>query len=164
MRDPETTGPPRFYFALPRLLAKIAGTNARRTDANWLEANSVGAFIHAVAYVFFARWFLHGLPTWQQAALLLPLVVVVLLFWMLLFGVQALVIRAIQAAGLLRDLAAWRVQGVLIGIVTTGFAWQLIGGGSWMRVLGYFWIAAVSLNLLAACILAISNVDRAAVV
>jgi hypothetical protein len=164
MRDPETAQSPRFYFALPRLLAKIGGGNAQRTDSNWVETNSAGTLIHGVAYVFFARWFLHGLATWQQAVLLLPLVIVVLLFWILLFGIQALVIRAMNAAGMLRDLPAWRVQGVLIGFVTTAFAWQLVGAGSWMRVLGYIWITAVSLNLLAACILALSHGDRATAV
>ena len=164
MRDPEPAESARFYFALPRLVAKIAGGNARRTDSHWLEANAVGAAIHAIVYLFFARWLLNGLATWQQAALLLPLVIVVLLFWMLLFRIQSLMIKAVQGAGMLRDLPAWRVQGVLIGIVTTAFAWELIGDGWWMRVLGCFWIGAVSLNLLAACILAFSNVDRAAVV
>jgi uncharacterized membrane protein YhdT len=164
MPDPEAPPSPRFYFALPRLLNKIFGGDGRRTDSNWLEANSVGAAIHAIVYVFVARCLLSGLPPWQQAALLLPLVLVVLLCWMVLFAIQSLMIRAVRAAGMLRDLPEWRVQGVLVAIVTTVFAWELIGAGSWMRVLGSFWIAAVSLNLLAACILAFSNADRAAVV
>jgi hypothetical protein len=164
MRNPDASPAPRFYFALPRLVAKVFGGSARRTDSNWLETNSVGAAIHAIVYVFFARWLLNGLPAWQQAALLLPLVIVVLLFWMLLFGIQSLMIKAVRGAGMLRDLPAWRVQGVLIAIMTTVFAWDLIGAGSWMRVLGWFWIAAVSLNLLAASILALNNADRATAV
>jgi hypothetical protein len=154
---------PRFYFALPRLVEKIRGGSAERTDSNWLEANAVGTFIHGIVYLFFAQLFLSSLPRWQQLALLLPLAIFVLLFWILLFALQSLVIKAAERAGLLRARPASRVQGVLIGIMTTGLAWRFTLDESWLRVLGWFWIAAVSLNLLAAGVLTISNADRRAI-
>jgi hypothetical protein len=154
---------PQYFFSLPRLLAKIRGGSAQRTEANWLEANAVGALVHAIVYGFFARIALSHLPLWQQLALLLPLVIVVLVFWMIWFLIWALVIRTVRAAGMLRDLPLSRVQGVLVGLMTTTCACYLIAEGSWLRVLGYLWLIAVSLNLLAAVILAVSDADGPAV-
>jgi hypothetical protein len=154
---------PRFYFALPRLIQKLRGGSAERTDSDWLEANAVGAIIHVIVYVFFARLLLSSLPMWQKLALLLPLALLVLLFWMLWFAILSVVINAAQRAGLLRAIPPSRVQGVLIGIITTAFACRFIFDSPWLRLVGWFWITAVSLNLLAACILAFSNGDRTAV-
>ena len=154
---------PRFYFALPRLLAKLGGCSAARTESNWLEANIVGTATHAIAYIFFAHLLLAGLPRWQQFALLLPIAGVVWLFWLLLFALNAVVISLFRAAGLLRRMPESHVQGIAIGALTTVFAFHLITAGSWMRPLGIAWVIAVSLNLLAAIILAFTHAERPAV-
>ena len=159
MQKPDRESAPRFYFALPRLLAKLGGGSADPTDTNWLETNAVGTLIHAVVFLFFARLFLAGRETWQQLLLLVPLAIFTLLFWMLLFAIQTLIIRSARALGLLRNIRDDRANGVLIGIVTTAFAWQLLGAGTWLRAIAAVWLVAVALNLLAACVLALSNAD-----
>lgn len=151
--------PPRFYFAFPRLLAKLGGGSAERTDTNWLETNAVGTLIHAIVFLFLAQLFLAGRAVWQQLMLLVPLAILTLLFWMVLFALQTLIIRSARSLGLLRDIRDDRANGVLIGIVTTAFAWQLLGAGTWVRAIAAVWLVAVALNLLAACVLALSNAD-----
>ena len=155
--------PPQYFFSLSRLLSKLRGGSAQRAEANWLEANAVGALIHAIVYSFFARVLLSHLPAWQQIALLIPLVIVVLVFWMMWFLVSALAIRAVRAAGMLRDIPISRVQGVLVGMLTTASACYLIAEGSWLRMPAYLWLTAVSLNLVAAVMLAVTDADGPAV-
>ena len=154
---------PQFFFSLPRLMAKLSGGSAERTEANWLETNSVGTMIHAIVYIFFAHLLLSQLAFWQQVVLLLPLAVLVLLFWVMLFQLQLLIIKAARAVGLLRQIPNSRAQGVLVGAVASGFALHLVAVGSWMRVLGAIWLIAVSLNLCAAVILAFTDADGPAV-
>jgi ABC-type transport system involved in cytochrome bd biosynthesis fused ATPase/permease subunit len=52
-----------------------------------------------------------------------------------------------------------RANGVLVGIVTTAFAWHLLGASGWLRAIAAVWLVAVALNLLAACVLVLSNAD-----
>ena len=159
MHAPDDDPAPRYFFALPRLVARVRGRNAERTDANWLETNVVGTLIHAIVFLFLARLFLAGLPTWQQLALLVPVAVVTLVFWMLLFALQVLLIRALRAFGLLRKIPDDRANGLLVGIVTSMFAWQLLGVDPWLRAIAAVWLVALALNLLAACVLGLSNAD-----
>jgi len=154
---------PQFCFSLPRLVAKLRGGSTGRTEANWLETNSVGTMIHAIVYIFFAHLLLSRLELWQQLVLLIPLAVLVLFFWVILFQVQSLIVKGARAAGLLREIPNSRAQGVLTGAVTTGLALHLVAAGSWMRVIGAVWLTAVSLNLCAAAILAFTDADGPAV-
>jgi len=55
-----------------------------------------------------------------------------------------------------------RAQSVLIGMLTTAFACQLARSGTWLRVIGLVWIAALCCNLLAAAVLALTDADRPA--
>jgi hypothetical protein len=159
MQKPDDQSMPRYFFSLPRLIARLRGHNAERTDTHWLEANAVGTLIHAIVFLFLARWLLTGSSTWQQLALLVPLAILTLLFWMLLFAVQVLVIKAARAFGMLRNVPDDRANGMLVGIVTTVFACQLLGAGTWLRAIAAVWLVALALNLLAACVLGLSNAD-----
>ena len=150
---------PRFFFALPRLTARLRGRNAERTDTNWLETNAVGTLIHAIVFLFLAQLLLADLPTWQQLALLVPVAFLTLLFWMLLFAAQVLVIKLSRACGILRNISDDRANGLLIGIVTTAFAWQLLDAGMWLRAIAAVWLTALTLNLLAACVLRLSDAN-----
>lgn len=149
MQTPE----PRFYFALPRLLAKLRGGSSARTEQNWPEISTVGALIHLIVYSFAAQLFLQRLELWKQLALAIPLAVLVWLVWLLVLYLNSLGIRLLRAGGIMRDLPKSRAQGLLIGIMTTGCAYSLALSNSWLRILGEIWLVAVVLNLGAAALL-----------
>jgi len=145
-----------FYFALPRLMAQWFGRNATHSDKNGAEANVVGTLNHMVVYVAAFELLLGGLSLWTQLLLLVPLAILVWLFWLVLFYVNALLIKLLRGAGLMRRLPDNRAQNILVGTITTALAIYLLGAGSWTGVLGFIWIAAVTLNLAAAALLSAS--------
>lgn len=147
MQSPE----PAFYFALPRLLANLGGGTAARTEANWLEANAVGALVHATVYLFAWQALLRGRPALIQLLLAVPLAFVVWIFWILFFYCTSLLIRLVW------DGSRLRAQSVCVGIATTCFALALIESRSWMQWIGWTWMSLVTLNLLAAGILRVSG-------
>ena len=151
--------PLRFYFALPRLLARLGGRAAVRSEQNWLEASVAGTVVHAITFIFAARLLLAGRASWQQFLLLVPLVLLVWAWWPLLTYANALLIKMIRTAGLLRDTPDRYLQSVFVGIVTTAFALQLLAAGSWMRLLALAWLGAVVLNLAAAAVLALMHAE-----
>ena len=157
MKNPEDFYEPRFYFALPRLVASQLGWNAARTERNWLEANLVGGLENLIWYAFAIHKFLHGLPLWEKIALLLPLAFVVWVFWLLVLYLNSVFIRVLLVFGLFGNLPSARIQSVLLGIVTTVFAFYLSVNALWLGLLGIAWVAAVSLNLLAAAVLVVTD-------
>lgn len=156
MKNPECQQRPQYYFSLPRLVVSQLGWNAERTESNWLEANVVGAAEHLICYLFAVYLLLHGLPLWEQLALLIPVAVLVWICWLIVLYLNAVLIRLLRVCGLLGQLSNARAQSVLLGSVTTAFAFYLVGLGSWLGVLGIAWIGAVALNLLAAAVLVVS--------
>ena len=160
MRVPNDTRS-RYYFALPRLVARLRGTSAERSEQNGTEAMVAGTLVHTVIFLFAVDLLLRGLATWQQALLLLPVAVLVLASWSLLTYANLLVIKLIRGAGILREHADRHLQSILIGTLTTFAAWQLINAGSWMRLLGFAWLAAVALNLTAAAVLTLMHAEPA---
>ena len=161
MQRPEAKSGVGYYFALPRLLARSAGHSGGRTEQNWLEANVVGTFVHAIAFIFAGRLLLADCSLWQQVLLLGPLALLVCASWSLFFYLNSLVLKLLRAAGLMRDLPDNRGQSVIVGITTTLLALQLAETGSWTRVAGWIWIIAVALNLVAAAVLALLHADAA---
>lgn len=152
MQTPDETSA-RFYFALPRLLARMRGASAERSEQNGLEAAFAGALVHTILFLFAAHLLLNNRAAWQVMLLIVPVALAVLAAWSVLIYLNALIIRAIRAVGLFRDRADRHLQSVLIGIATTFAALHLINAGIWMRVLGSLWIVAVTLNLTAALVL-----------
>ena len=159
MRPPDVNLPD-CYFALPRLIARARGRNAARTETNWLEANVVGTVVVLISYLVTARLLLSGFPGWKQVALALPTLLVMWLGWLLLFYFNALIIRLLRTVGLMRDLPDARAQTLLIALITSGFAYDLLRSGSWIRVVGALWLLGVALNLPAAVILALTSRNR----
>lgn len=157
MKNPELRERPQFYFSLPRLIASQLGWNADRTEGNWLEANIVGGGEHLIWYAFAAQLLLSRLPLWEQIALLIPVAFLVWLCWLVALYINSVLIRLLRAAGLIRDLSNVRAQSVLLGMVTTVFAFYLVENESWLALLGIAWVAAVSLNLLAAAVLVVRD-------
>jgi hypothetical protein len=75
--------------------------------------------------------------------------------WLVLLYLNSLVIRALRRIGLFRTRPNSRGQNIVIGIETTIFAFVIISSATWLRFLGWIWLAIVALNLTAAVVLAV---------
>lgn len=144
----------RFYFALPRFVARFCGRNFERTENNWLEANIVGAAVMLVSYLAITHYLLRRAPPSKQLLLLLPVIVVTWLFWLLVLYINAQIIKLLRATGIISDLSNARAQSLLIGTVTTALAYYLVIAGGIVAMIGAIWIDALCVNLLAAALLA----------
>ena len=147
------------YFALPRLLRRMRGLSAARSESNWIEAYFVGNAIFIISCLFAANFFWQKLSWWQNAIALPLLIAGVWIAWLIILYLHSLVVRVCWAVGLCTDLPRNRVQSVLMGIVTTAFAAQLLASGSWLQWIGAVWIVLVALNLGAALFLALFYED-----
>ncbi len=154
------SAPNEYYFALGRLLARWRGGSAVRSEKNWREGYAMGVVMYAIGYLA-AVHALSGRLVFWQLLLALPLLLGALwIVWLIVIYANSLVVRACWAIGLCTDLSRRRVQSVLLGIETTICAAWFLGGGSWLRWIGLFWIAAIGLNLAAALLLAIWYDER----
>ena len=143
------------YFALPRLIRKLRGGDATRSEGNWLEAYVLGAVVYLISYLFAANLLLPKL-NWWQAVIVLPLLLFGLwISWLIVLYLNALIAKGCETVGLCADLPRRRVQSVLMGILTTMFAAQLLTVNPWLRTIGALWIVAVAINLAAALLLAL---------
>jgi hypothetical protein len=149
------------YFALPRLLRKLRGLSATRSEGNWIEAYAAGTVVFLISYLFVASLLWPKLHWWQIAIVLPLLIPGVWIAWLILLYLHSLIVKFCWAVGLCTDLSRNRVQSVLMGIVTTVLAAQLVAAGSWLRWVGAIWIAAVALNLAAALLLALFDEEPA---
>jgi hypothetical protein len=152
---------PRFYFALPRLLALLRHGDARRAEMNGIEAWTGNVAIFIVSYVFFLRFVPADLAWWLVPPVLIALAVLVCLFWLLDLYVNSLILEVLRRCGILRFLPARRGQAVLIGAGTTAMAVPLVQGGSLSGEIGAIWLVAVAMNLGAAIILLVRDGNAA---
>ncbi|MDQ6765961.1 MAG: hypothetical protein M3Z22_07675 [Verrucomicrobiota bacterium] len=157
MSNVERDARPRFYFAASRLIAAQFGWSAQRCEGSWLEANLVGGLEHLIWFAFAAHLLFHRAAMWQKLALLMPAALLLWLGWLLVLYVNSVVIGLLRSCGLLRDFTNARVQSVLLGIVTTAFAFQLLNDGSVSSVFAFAWMAVVAVNLLAAAVLLVTE-------
>ena len=152
---------PRFYFALPRLLAKMRGGDATRAEQNEFEAWSANLAIYLTSYSYFAG-FIPDLNNWLLRLLLLvALAFLVWLFWLLALYVNSMILKLLQSLGLLRAVPIRRAQAVLIVIAVSAMAFALVGRGALASEIGAIWLVATAMNLVAAIILAFTNAEPA---
>src|SRR4051794_39759093 len=85
--------PPRFYFALARLLALLRHGNSSRAEVNGGEAWAGSIAIFLVSYLFFAGFVPNSLYPWMAALLFAALPFFVLLFWLIALFVNSLVLK-----------------------------------------------------------------------
>jgi hypothetical protein len=149
-----------YYFALPRLVRKFCGENARRAEGSWAEAHFVGVLVYLISYVFAARLVLLYLSPWALASALFGLLFAIWIFWLIILYLNSLIVKLCRRWDLFTDLSGNRIQSVLIAILTSIFAAELMASGLWLRWLGALWIGAVALNLAAAFLLAILYDER----
>ena len=143
------------YFALPRLIRKLRGGNTTRSEESWLEAYVPGVVVYVISYLFTANLLLPKL-NWWQTVIALPLLLFALwISWLIVLYINSLIAKGCQGIGLCADLPRRRVQSVLMGILTTVFAAQLLTAGPCLRAIGALWIVVVALNLAAALMLAL---------
>ena len=148
---------PRFYFALPRLLAKWRGGDATRAEKNSVEAAAAHLAIYAISYIYFARFIPDGTSWWLGGLMFVALAFLVWLFWLLVLYLNSLILKLLNGLGLLRSLPVRRGQGVLIVTITVAMAVALVQSGSFAGEIGTLWLIATAMNLIAAGILALSN-------
>jgi hypothetical protein len=151
---------PRFYFALPRLLAKFRGGSSKRAENNGGEAWIASIASYLVSYLFFAQFIPTTLGLWSGILSLLLLGFLVWLFSLLALYLNSLVIRLLRACGLFRSIPIRRAQSILVAGTATAMSFQLLGAGGWSAEIAAIWLVAVALNLAAAAILALRNGDR----
>jgi hypothetical protein len=152
---------PRFYFALPRLLATFRGGSSERAENNGGEAWMASIATYVVSYLFFAQFIPATLGIWSRILSLVLLAFLVWLFWLLALYVNSLVIKLLQACGLFRSIPIRRAQSILVAGAASAMSLQLLAGGGWSAEIAAIWIVAVAMNLAAAAILALRNGDRA---
>lgn len=145
------------YFALFRLLRKMRGRSAARSESNVMELSIAGSVVFVISYLFAASLLWPKSPWWERTITLSLLVPAVWIAWLMLLYLHSLVVKLCWAIGLSTDLPRNRIQSVLMGIVTTVLAAQLVASGSWLRWVGLIWIVAVACNLTAALLLALFN-------
>jgi hypothetical protein len=148
---------PRFYFALPRLLARFRGGSSERAETNGGEAWIGSIATYLVSYLFFAQFVPATLVLWSTILSLVLLAFLVWLFWLLALYLNSLVIKLLQVCGLLRSIPVRRAQSILIAGTASVMSLQLVQGGGWSAEIAAIWIVAVAMNLAAAAILALGN-------
>jgi hypothetical protein len=152
---------PRFYFALPRLLARFRGGSSVRAENNGGEAWIASIVSYLVSYLFFAQFIPLTIGLWSRILSFVLLAFLVWLFWLLALYLNSLVIKLLQACGLFRTIPIRRAQSILVAGTATAMSLQLLGGGGWSAEIAAIWLVAVAMNLVAAAILALRNGDRA---
>jgi hypothetical protein len=152
---------PRFYFALPRLLATFRGGSSKRAENNGGEAWIASIASYLVSYLFFAQFIPATLGPWPTILALVLLAFLVWLFWLLALYLNSLGIKLLQACGLFRSIPIRRAQSILVAGAASAMSLQLLGVGGWSAEIAAIWLVAVAMNLAAAVILALRNGDRA---
>jgi len=150
---------PRFYFALPRLLALFRHGDSTRAEMNGAEAWAGSIAIFIVSYLFFADLILDYFAGWPAIVAAVALPFLVLVFWLADLYLNSLILELIRRCGWLRSLPQRRGQAVLVGTATTAMALYLLQYRSLAAEIASLWLVAVAMNLAAAIILAVRHGD-----
>ena len=150
---------PQFYFALPRLLAKMRGGNASRAERNAAEAWLGSLAIYTISYLYFAAFVPETWSWWMRAFFFIALAFLVWLFWLVMLYLNSLILKLLHTINLVRSLPMRRGQSILVAATATAMAVALAQRDSIVSELGAIWLIATALNLVAAVILAFSNGD-----
>ncbi len=140
-----------YVFALPRLLARLAGLPVRRAEWSGLEVYGFGLFVFGFAAVVAGRaLFLFVRPGLGRWLALLSLPLFIWLALLLLYYLNYLFAGFLRRVGCYSARTNNPLQHLAIMAVMTLLAVWLIGvSHGWVRSLGIFWLALVGLNLLA---------------
>jgi hypothetical protein len=143
------------YFALPRLIQQWRGGSPARSENNWIEACVASAGIYLMSYVFAANFVLERLSLWSSIFVFVLLLPGIWILWLIVLYLNSLIVKACWICGALTRSPRNRIQGVLVGTLTTLIAANVAMSGTWLRWIGVIWIIVVTLNLIAAVLLAL---------
>jgi len=152
---------PQFYFALPRLLAKMRGGDSSRAEKNAAEAWLASLAIYAISYSYFAAFVPDVASSWMRGLFFVVLAFLVWLFWLVMLYLNSLILKQLHSVNLFRSLPMRHGQSVLIAATATAMAVALAQRDSIVSELGAIWLIATAMNVVAAAILAFSNGDPA---
>lgn len=148
-----------FWFALPRLLARLAGKKVRRAQWSALEGYGLGWLVFLFPCVFLWR---------GQLAVVRPIVFQIILFvliplavwigWLLLYFFVWLLAGLLRRSGLFSRPTNNPLQSFFIILIVSILALVFLRDEQfWLRLLGIFWLGLVALNLCAELILRLSD-------
>jgi hypothetical protein len=138
-----------YAFALPRLVARLAGRKVRRAEFSGWEAYGLGIVVFGISCVFAA----HALLPLVRPLLLQLLALFLLPFamwvaWLLVYYVDALFIGLCRKLGLYSAVTNNPFQHAIIMSLITLLATQLAYKETgWMQSLGILWLGLLALNL-----------------
>lgn len=152
MKD-EKKRPTGFYFALPRLLNRWRGRPDQVSEACVVEAyfGSIGIFV--VTYVLAWQLFAGRLAGWRTILTGALLVIAVWIFWLLVFYLNALVIKAFHVGGLFCETPNRDAQNIFVGLILAALAFPLSILHSWVRWIGVLCLLGLGANFLAMVVL-----------
>ena len=146
-----------YFFALPRLVARLAGGEVRRAEWSGCEVYGVGVFVFGMGCLGLghALWpFVR--PGFWRVLVIVILPVVAWVAFLFLYYVNSLFARILRALGLYSATTNNPLQHVVIISLMTLLAVCLLRDPSgWLQLLGIFWLALVGSNLLALVVLKI---------
>ncbi|MGH8093666.1 MAG: hypothetical protein ACREIF_09365 [Chthoniobacterales bacterium] len=139
-----------YVFALPRLVARLAGGEVRRAEFSAAEAYGLAVLVFGISCVFVGRTLLPLVrPLVSQALVLFLLPFAIWAAYLLLYYLNSLVIAFLRKLRLYPVKANRPFQHVVITSLTTLLALLLVRDETgWMRSLGIFWLGLLLLNIL----------------
>ncbi len=144
-----------YAFALPRLIARLAGRPARRAEFSRWEAYGLGILVFGISCVFAGRMILPLVrPGVLQGLVLFLLPFAVWIAYLLLYFVNARIVALLRKLGLYAAPTNNPFQHSVIMAGTTLFALLFLRDEcNGVKSLGVFWLGLLSCNLLAIVIL-----------
>ena len=140
-----------YAFALPRVVAHLAGGKVRRAELSGAEAYGVGILVFGISCVWAGCALLslvRPLPLRLFFLILLP--VGIWVAFLILYYLVSLVIALCRRLGLYAAVTNNPFQHVAIMSLTTLLASLLLRDEcAWVKSLGILWLGLLGLNLLA---------------
>lgn len=144
-----------YAFALPRLVARLAGGTARRAELSRWEAYGFGILVFGLSCVFAGRLLFHFVrPGLFQGLFLLLVPFAGWIAYLPLYFVNARVAALLRRLGLYSGPTNNSLQHFSFMTLTSGIALVFLRDEcDWIKSLGVFWLGLLFCNLLAIVIL-----------
>ena len=141
-----------YSFALPRLLARIAGRKVRRAQWSASEAYSLGSLVFLLPCAWLWHEELAGArPLVRQILAVVLVPIFVWLGWLLVLAIVRCLAGALRRIGLYRAPTNLPLQSFFILTLVSLCALSFVREPNLvLRSLGVFWLGLVLLNFLAA--------------
>lgn len=139
-----------YAFALPRLVARLAGRPVRRAELSRWEAYGTGILVFVIPCVFAARLFLPIVSHFVLQVLFLVLLpFAIWIAFLLVYFVNARIAALLRRLGLFSAPTNNPLQHfVIISLVTLLASCLLCDEAGLINSLGALWLGLLSLNLL----------------